>query len=252
VTAQGAKTLAPNKILKDDKDEPVTVTVPLYEGALAGERIQLFWSGVEVPEAEGGVYSVDGTEGDDFTVTFSVAWSFVNNQGNNAAALLHYQAHDAISQNFAVSGPQAVHVYIQDIVVPDPVIQNLHPDYGNLYCGSMVPDEGRGMAAVVFIPPDPNFANTGLKIEYQAYADPDGLVELPVGDTFSHVISEQESIDGAYIKIPYELFKQTGSAFGAIKYRVTIGEFTTTSSSHFVRVLMMEGDGTTCKFDPSP
>jgi hypothetical protein len=224
----------------------------LYDGAQKDKRLQLVWNGIEVPESDGGVYIVTGVEGADFKVIFLVAWAFVELQGNNKSTPLYYRAHDAVSDNYAVSGTQSVYVYIQDTLIADPVIQHLDPDFDNLNCNSLRPGLDGKMAVVVFIPPDPEFKDKAVHVVYQAYSDPDGVVELQVRGSVDYTISEQESIDGCYIYFPYRVFDETGSGFGAIKYSVVLDGHLSTSERHFVRVLMREGDGSSCNFTPSP
>ncbi|MBV7572329.1 hypothetical protein KW846_06455 [Pseudomonas sp. PDM32] len=250
VIALGAVSQEINHIYRVDENEPVNVHVPLYDGAVANECLQLYWDGVLVPESDGGIYTVTGSEGGDFEVVFSVSWTFVEAQGNNANTLLHYRAYDAVSANYAVSESQSVNVRIHDRVISDPEIQHLDVDFGYLNCTSLRLGLDGKMSVVVFIPPDPAFKDRVVTLEYQAYADEEGLIELPVRDRVAYTISKQETIDGAYVNIPYRVFEETGSAFGAIKYTTVIDGYLSTSERQLVRVLMRDGDGTSCKFAP--
>ncbi|MHC8310421.1 hypothetical protein ACYZUC_12495 [Pseudomonas sp. GT1P32] len=255
VTAKGAVTPEKNVIRKVDSTGPVTVTVPLYDGSKADEEVQLYWNGVEVPASttpnEGGRYVVLGTEPTGFEITFTVPWALVDASGNDIDTLVHYIAFDAVADGYAVSLPTEVDVQIHDVDVSDPVFQHLDEDFGYLNCNSVRRVPVVGLAIIVFIPPDAQLADQDIELVYQAYSDAAGITPIVgVTDKVNYRVSARESIDGAYINFPFAVFDQTGSAFGAVEYTVTLGGVPTTSDRHLVQVHMKEGEGGSCVVPP--
>lgn len=246
VTLKGAVTPDYNKLRKEDAGQAATMTAPLHPHAKQGERYEAFYSGVAISASEGGVYTVLGTEPPGFEVPFSVPWDMVEKAGNNSATPAHYLIYDAVSNNYAQSLPTEVDVYINELVVPDPVFQHLDVNFGNLNCKSIRRVSGQ-LVIVVLIPADPQLADKEIELVYQAYSDAAGLVPIP-GVTVSvlRTITSDEALKGAYVNIPFEKFNETARNHGAVEYKVTVDGIEATSERHLVRVNMREGNGSAC------
>lgn len=245
---QGAVTPTPNTLREEDKDQVVTVTVPVFGGVKANDIMTLIWKGVDVTDAQGGVKKLDGTETGN--LVFSLLWEVADAGGNGNPLPVTYKiTNPDINQNEVHSLPQDVDVLIRQGVIPEVKFQHLDPDFIEWFnCGSLRPDPVLTLCAEVLVSGgEPQLAGQTLEFTYQGYTDPDGTVVKPNTDQkVSYAPTPQEANDGFIVKIPYQKILATESAWGDITYSAMIDGRPVSAQRHLVRVHMKKGDGAVC------
>jgi hypothetical protein len=245
---QGAVTTDENTLREVDKDQDVTVTVPVFVGVKEKDVLTLIWKGVEVTEAQGGVKVLDGTETGD--LVFSVLWEVADAGGNGKPLLVSYKiTNPDINKNEVRSRPTEVDVLIRPAVVPEVKFQHLDPNYVDWFnCGSLRPDPILTKCAEVLVSGgEPQLANQTLEFIYQGYTDSGGTAEKPdTQQKVSYTPSKDEADSGFIVKIPYQKLLATESAWGDITYSAMIDGRLEPAQRHLVRVHMRRGEGSVC------
>jgi hypothetical protein len=245
---QGAATTAENTLREVDKDQDVTVTVPVFVGVKDKDVVALIWKGVEVTEAQGGVKVLDGTETGN--LVFNVLWEVADAGGNGMPLLVSYKiTNPDINKNEVRSRPTEVDVLIRPAVVPEVKFQHLDPNYVDwLNCGSLRPDPILTKCAEVLVSGgEPQLANQTLEFIYQGYTDSAGTVEKPgTEEKVSYTPTPDEADSGFIVKIPYQKLLATESAWGDITYSAMIDGRLEPAQRHLVRVHMRRGEGSVC------
>ncbi|MFJ7312423.1 hypothetical protein ACIQVE_06575 [Pseudomonas sp. NPDC098747] len=249
VTVQGSGGNGPNQLRASDIDQKVAVTAPIYTGAKDGDVVTLFWMGVEVSAAEGGVIDITMPMTE---LSWELEWSVIDAGGNGNPIPVNYKiTHPAINDNKDISRPESVDVLFQPALIPDVKFIHLHAIYREwLFCGSLRTDSVAGRHFEVLVAGGQDqLANQVLKFEYQGYSDSDG--SNTKDDT--HLVVEYtpsiaEATDGFIVKIPYDgALKTTANGWGGIQYSAIIDGHLTKSVRHLVRVyLIPSGGGDTC------
>ncbi|MGF6125746.1 hypothetical protein QF019_000935 [Pseudomonas frederiksbergensis] len=243
-----------DKIQVTDVNFPATATRLIYGNFKVGDFVQLYWKNVAVPEdtsarGQGGVWRVQA--GDDATTVmgFSIPWTIIDAGGNLDALPVHYTVGHSINDNVDTSLPKNVEVFIRQGVVPDPRFLHLHATIPNrIVCSSLRLDSLLGAVIEVAVAGgEPQLADQELTFTYQGYSEETGTNLIP-GNTVDvkYTPTTQEATAGFIVKIPYEQFRVTRSAWGDVTYKAIIDGFETASSRHLVRVHMVLGSGNTC------
>lgn len=236
-----------------DRDQPVTATALIYDGAAIGEYAQLYWNGVEVPGAR---YDILGTEQPDFEMPFTITWDIIDTAGNGDIPC-HYVVGHAVNDNKLSSGPKNVSVAGVPIVVPKPAFQNLElsfPPAEILNCPSLRVDAGALVAEIEVPGGDPRLANNPLTFVYQGWSDEAGTTPIDgTEDSFQYTPTAEEAENGFVVKLPYEVaLKETRQAYGSIKYTVTIEGVAVDSPEHLVTVVLWRPGGFYCEIPTPP
>ncbi|EJM81190.1 hypothetical protein PMI34_05241 [Pseudomonas sp. GM74] len=251
VTVQGQGGNPVNVLTEADKDQDVDVSVVIYEGAKDKDEAQLFWKGVPVPEANGGIFKVVGTPVPPARITWTIDWSVVADGKNGKKLPVHYEiTHPDVNENKDISPNQIVDVEIVPGVVPEAKFQNLDPDFTDwLNCGSLRQDAVKGTVVEVLVAGgEPQLADQDLVFKYQGYTDNAGTVKPGTDLEVPYKPTAQEAADGFIVKIPYAPVLATENAWGDISYTAVIDGRPVPSVPHLVRVYLIDpGDGGTCK-----
>lgn len=252
---QGAGGNPPNVLTAADSVGDVAVTVRPYDNIKDGDIVQLRYKGSLIPNTDGGVYIVPVTP-PVADIPFAVRWNIFQSGGNgNPIPLDYIISHPAVNENVDTSPPQDINVLITPDTVPTPVFQHLDPDFSPvdwLNCNSLRTDGVLGPVVEVLIPADPKLANQTMFFAYQGYTDAAGSnPKLDTNLPFPYTPSAQEASIGFIVKVPYEPFRKTENAYGAIAYMVMINGHPTHSDRHLLRVYMIvPGTGGTCRIPP--
>lgn len=248
VTVQGQGGNAANVLTVTDKDQTVSVKVPVFDAVKDKDVATLIWKGVEVTKAQGGVIELIGTETGD--LEWTVEWEVVESGGNGSEIPVSYKlTNPDVNENEEFSLPRVADVLIRPGVVPKAEFQNLDPNFTNWFnCNSLRSDPVLVKCAEVLVPGgEPQLGNQALIFTYQGYSEATGQTEIPgTKIDVPYTPSAQEALDGFIIKIRYQEIIATGSAWGAVSYSAVIDGRPTPSERHLVRVHMKNGDGTTC------
>lgn len=251
VDVQGAVTPGPNKLELVDAGLDATAEVIIYDNYQAGDVVQLYWKGVAVSGPEGS-YTVDGSEPPTFMIPFTIPWADIDTGGNDPALPVHYTiAHPSINDNVDTSGPRLVDVLIKTVSIPNPLFQNLDPDFPEWFnCGSLRNVPPHGVVAVVAVPGgEPQLANQELRFTYQGWSDAAGSTLKP-GTTAEIRITPttNEATNGFLVYVPYEPAMLASSPdWGSIEYTAMIDGRPVTSQRHIVRTFFELGGGDTCR-----
>ncbi|WP_454846385.1 hypothetical protein [Pseudomonas farris] len=248
VTVQGQGGNGPNVLTAADADQTVGVSVVTYTGAKEDDEAQLFWKGVAVSAADGGVVTIPATP--PAQITFDVEWSVIAAGGNGKTLPANYVITHPLNENKDISLPREVDVFIRDGVVPEVKFQHLDPDFIDwINCGSLRQDAVIGTVVEVLIAGgEAQLAGQTLTFTYQGYTDAAGSAEKP--DTKVEVQYEptdQDATNGFIVKIPYDpAVRLTENAWGGVSYSADIDGRPTPSARHLVRVYMVDPGGGTC------
>lgn len=203
---------------------------------------------------QGGLWRVQTGDTAATVMEFSIPWDIIDTGGNADALPVHYTVGHDLNGNIDTSVSKEVEVFIRNGTVPDPRFLHLHTTFPNrLVCSSIRQDSILGAVMEVAVPGgEPQLANQPLTFTYQGYEDDAGTVPI-VGNTVDVTFtpSLQDAAAGFVVKIPYEQFRVTRSAWGDITYKAIIDGFETPSNRHLVRVHMLLGSGDTCTI-PTP
>lgn len=248
VTVQGAVTTTPNVLREEDKDQVVTVTVPVFSGVKDKDVMTLIWKGVEVTDGQGGVKVLDGTETGN--LSFDVLWEVVDAGGNGNPLPVTYKiTNPDINDNEVHSRPRDVDALIRPGVVPEVKFQHLDPDFTEWFnCGSLQSDAVLVKCAEVLVSGgEPQLAGQTLEFIYQGYTDSAGtVIKNNTDQKVSYTPTSQEADAGFIVKIPYQKILATESAWGDITYSAMIDGRLVSAQRHLVRVHMKKGDGSVC------
>lgn len=247
VTVQGQGGNAANVLTETDKDQTVSVKVPVFDGVKDKDVATLIWKGVEVTEAQGGVIKLNGTETGD--LVWTVEWAVVDAGGNGKTLPVSYKlTNPDVNANEEYSLPRDVDVLIRPGVAPKVEFQHMDPDFPELLnCQSLRADSVLVKCAEALVAGgEPQLEGQTLACTYQGYTDSGGTTEKPnTKREFTYSPTPQEVDNGFIIKVRYQELLATGSAWGRISYTADIDGRPVTSS-HLVKVLMEGGTGTPC------
>lgn len=203
---------------------------------------------------QGGVWKVEAGDTDATVMAFTVPWTIIEAGGNLKELPVYYTVAHDMNDNVATSVSKNVEVLIRDGAVPAPLFLNLHPTFPNrLVCSSIRLDALRAPVIEVTVPGgEPQLAGQELTFTYQGYSEETGTTPIDENTLdVKYTPTAQDATAGFIVKIPYEPFRVTRSAWGAISYKAIIDGFETPSSRHLVRVHMVLGSGDTCAIPTS-
>lgn len=251
VDVQGAVTTAPNKLELVDANEDATAEVIIYDNYKAGDVVQLYWKGVAV-SGLGGSYTVVGSEPSTFMIPFTIPWADINTGGNDPELPVHYTiAHPSVNDNVDTSLPQLVDVLIKTVSIPNPLFQNLDPDFTDWFnCNSLRNVAPFGVVAVIAVPGgEPQLADQELVFTYQGWRDAPGSTPIPsTTATIRFTPTTNEAANGFLVYVPYEPAMLASSPnWGSIEYTATIDGRPVTSQRHIVKTFFEIGGGDTCR-----
>lgn len=260
VTVFGVNRLEPNKLSKLDIKNGALVTVPIYEGHKAKDRIQLRYMGVEILESEGGVVILAGDETAETVLEMRIPGEDIKAVGNNDNAFADYTiSHEEVNETIALAPRQTVEVRI----VPGVMVQ---PDFGKydvggdgpeLHCGSLVvnPDTGRKAVEVKFSG-DIRLKDVDVKFYVQGYenAKEDGTDKNIPGDIILDAAAmvektpnEDEASTGFSVFFPWEVFDKIRDGWCTLHCSAKLDGYTTPSDPKPFRVGMFNpGNGDFC------
>lgn len=248
VTVQGAVTTTANTLREEDKDQAITVTVPVFGGVKDKDVMTLIWKGVEVTAAQGGVKVLNGTETGN--LSFSVLWEVADAGGNGNPLPVTYKiTNPDINDNEVHSRPRDVDALIRPGMVPEIKFQHLDPDFTDWFnCGSLRPDPVLIRCAEVLVSGgEPQLADQTLEFVYQGYTNAEGTAKKDgTEEKVTYTPTLQEATAGFVVKIPYQKILATESAWGDITYSAIIDGRPVSAQRHLVRVHMKKGDGSVC------
>ncbi|QXH48395.1 hypothetical protein KSS93_10960 [Pseudomonas xanthosomatis] len=105
-----------NELAPADRDQPATLSFPLYANAANGHVMDFYWDGTLVTEARYVVSLADGPE-----VECKIPWSYISDAGNNEQLPVHYTVRgDVDAINEQESPRQLVNVHAISMT-PDPM-----------------------------------------------------------------------------------------------------------------------------------
>lgn len=251
VTVQAANTTDPNKLEPGDNGEDATATVPLYDGAAAGEIMHLLWAGVEVA-----TYTVTGSEtpGDD--VTFTISWADIEAEGNSAALPVRYEISNSGNGNRNRSPITEVSVNVLTATLPavsflhwyseDP-LDPLEPKVLN--CSSLRQPQGVLGLEVRVQGGEPKLEGQTLAFTYQGWEDGAGSTPKPDTEdkTVTKIPTADEAANGFTVLVPYSpAVLKTLDRWGSVTYEAVIDGFPITATRDLLRVYMAVPGGGTC------
>jgi hypothetical protein len=244
VEVLGATSQTPNTLTIDDAGQAATATVVLYDGFKADDVMQLYWSGVEVPDSgdpavAGGTYVVTGSEAADFKVQFSIPWTIIETAGNNKALPVRYSiAHPSVNEAVIFSEDQPVEVSVKQVTLPKAEFLNLDPDFPDfLNCNSLREISGQGWVVEISVPSgEPKLADQKLDFHFAGHNDKD---DVNVVYNFQKIPTANEAANGFVVYLPYEPpLIETRDGPGSIQYSAVIDGFNVSSEPHEVTVFM--------------
>ncbi|MNX69109.1 hypothetical protein D3C86_1003160 [compost metagenome] len=259
VTVFGTDKFEPNKLNKKDLDKGAIVTFPIYEGHKAKDRIQLRFWGIEVPESEGGVVTLDGSETADTVLELRIPGEYIGEAGNNDNTFAECEiSHADVNETVAVTPRQKIKIHITpDVMVqPDFVGYDVGGDGPELHCGSLVVDpESMQKAVEVKFPGDPRLANIIVNFYVQGYEnDQDdtgknirGDIILDAAWTVDKKPNKDEADTGFSVFFPWTVFDKIRNGWCTLHCSARFGEHTTPSTELTFRVGMFNpGNGEFC------
>ena len=250
VTVFGVNRLKPNKLSKMDLEGGAIVTVPIYEGHKAKDKIQLRYMNVELTDSEGGVVVLDGSETADTVLEFRIPGNILATVGNNPKAFVDYVvSHEDVNETIALAPRQIVEVYITPgvMVQPDFAEYDDAGDGPELYCGSLVVDpESMQKAVEVKFPGDPRLANIIVNFYVQGYENIQddtgknirGDIILDAASMVDKTPDEDEARIGFSVFFPWTVFDKIRNGWCTLHCSAKLGEHTTPSTELTFRVGM--------------
>ncbi|PNB74837.1 hypothetical protein C1X64_08320 [Pseudomonas sp. GW456-E7] len=261
VTVFGVNRLEPNKLSKLDIENGALVTVPIYEGHKAKDRIQLRYMGVEILESEGGVVILAGDETDETVLEMRIPGEDIKAVGNNDNAFADYTiSHEEVNETIALAPRQTVEARIVPGVMVQPNFErsDVDDDGPELHCKSLVvdPDTGRKAVEVTFSG-DARLKDVDVKFFVQGYenAKEDGTDKNIPGDIILDAAlmvektpNEDEASTGFSVFFPWEVFDKIRDGWCTLHCSAKLNGYTTPSDPKLYRVGMFNpGNGDFCE-----
>ncbi|MBV7568598.1 hypothetical protein [Pseudomonas sp. PDM27] len=260
VTVLGVNKLEPNKLGKLDIENGALVTVPIYEGHKAKDRIQLRYMGVEILESEGGVVILAGDETAETVLEMRIPGELVEAVGNNDNAFADYEiSHESVNETIAVAPRQKVVSYMAPGVMVQPNFErsDVGDDGPELHCKSLVvdPDTARKAVEVKFSG-DARLKDVDVKFYVQGYenAKEDGTdknirgeIILEAAAMVEKTPNEDEASTGFSVFFPWEVFDKIRDGWCTLHCSAKLNGYTTPSVPKLYRVGMFNpGNGDFC------
>lgn len=226
----------------------IELTIPDPTTLDAGDVFDLEYDGKIVPPPEGR-YTVVGGEADDFKIPFKLPSDVFVAAKNGKKIARYIITNPANGSNANPSVPTTVDAYVIPVTLPDPVIQNLYTNPGNivyLNCSSLRDIPVVGKAAVVRVAGGGSLV-ADLKLDFVWKGTP-----LPGGDDipdypFSKTLQGNEHTAGFEVYLPFNAaLRPIRDGRGVISYTAEIDGRTHTSEDHDVRVVVVDNAGTFC------
>lgn len=255
ITVQGVDKSRSNYLIKADAEHGAKAFVKIHKDHKVGEKAHFVFHGVEVEEAEGGVFTVDASHDDDTVMSFDLPSDFIKGGGNNKQARAEYYLTHSLNSTVIRSNVQYVEAYINPIAMAqaDFAITGDAGDGPELYCGSLKHNGDLGtMAVEATFAGGAEFANSTIKFHVQGFEnaqDPDGnnvpgLVIPDALDTVEITLDASGSAESAFFT--YHVFEKIKNGWCEITTSTKQNGYSTPSEPRLFRVGMERPGGAFC------
>lgn len=239
-----------NELVEADIGTDVDIDLDFPTGLKATDVITLVWEGQKVAAPEG-VYIVDGTEDPDtFKVPFTLKSAVFEATYNGWKTARYVITNPANGENENPSKPTPVKVAIYPVTLPDPVIQHIYTNPGNikfLNCDSLRDIPVIGSAAVVRVAGGGSLV-ADMKLDFvwsRSKLDPGapGIEDYK----FEKVLQGSEHMTGFDVYLPFaDALRPIKDGNGKIIYSTVIDGDTHSSGEHAVRVVVADFNDRYC------
>ncbi|WP_247840230.1 hypothetical protein [Pseudomonas sp. MWU12-3103b] len=238
-----------DELVEADIGTDVDIDLDFPDGLKATDVITLVWEGQKVAAPEG-VYTVDGTEDPDFKVPFTLKSAVFEATKNGRKTARYVITNPNNGENENPSLPTPVKVAIYPVTLPDPVIQHLYTNPGNikyLNCDSLRDIPVIGSAAVVRVAGGGSL-EAEMKLEFvwsRSKLDPGapGIEDY----TFEKVLQGSEHLNGFEVYLPFAAaLRPIKDGNGEIVYSTVIDGDTHSSAEQAVRVVVADFNDRYC------
>lgn len=199
VVVVGASGGLPNTLTPADADTNATATFSLYEPALLGQQIALFYGNNSDPVD---TYDIKGDEGPGFEVKMEIPWSRIDAHGNDPKVSVYYKIYTVGGNNYQYSIVTEVNVSAVVISLPAPRFLNLSPS-GFINCSTLQKPEN---GVDVQVPGNSRYFTAGMVVRLDWWGEDAGSIEIP-GTRFpaEHTLLEHEVSEGFTLRVhPYD------------------------------------------------
>lgn len=239
-----------NTLVVDDVGSLIDIdlTIPDTTTLDPGDIFDLMYDGKIVSPPEGR-YEVVGDEADDFKIPFKLPSEVFVAAKNGIKTARYIITNPANGSNANPSLPTPVDAYVIAVTLPEPVIQNLYTNPGNLVylnCSSLRDIPVIGKAAVVRVAGGGSLV-ADLKLDFVWKGTPlSGGDDIP-DYTFSKTLQGNEHTAGFEVYLPFNAaLRPIRDGRGVISYTTEIDGRTHDSADHDVRVVVVDNIGTFC------
>lgn len=238
-----------NELVEADIGTDVDIDLDLPTGLKAADVITLVWEGQKVAAPEG-VYTVTGAEDPDFKVPFTLKSAVFEATKNGRKTARYVITNPDNGENENPSLPTPVKVSIYPVTLPDPVIQHIYTNPGNLKflnCTSLRDIPVIGLAAVVRVAGGGSLV-ADMKLDFvwsRSKLDP-GAPDIE-DYKFEKVLQGSEHITGFDVYLPFaDALRPIKDGNGKIIYSTVIDGDTHSSGEHAVRVVVADFNDRYC------
>jgi len=239
-----------NELVEADIGTDVDIDLDFPDDLEATDVITLVWEGQKVAAPEG-EYVVDGTEDPDtFKVPFKLKSAVFEATNNGWKTARYVITNPNNGENENPSLPTPVKVAIYPVTLPDPVIQHLYTNPGNikfLNCDSLRDIPVIGSAAVVRVAGGGSLV-ADMKLDFvwsRSKLDP-GAPDIE-DYKFEKVLQGSEHITGFDVYLPFaDALRPIKDGNGKIIYSTVIDGDTHSSGEHAVRVVVADFNDRYC------
>ncbi len=237
-------------LVEDDIGTDVEIDLDLPTGLKATDVITLVWEGQKVAAPEG-EYEVDGTEDPDtFKVPFKLKSAVFEATNNGWKTARYVITNPANGENENPSPPTPVKVSIYPVTLPDPVIQHLYTNPGDivyLNCDSLRDIAVIGSAAIVRVAGGGSL-EADMKLEFvwsRSKLEP-GAPDIE-DYKFEKTLQGSEHLNGFEVYLPFaDALRPIKDGNGKIVYSTVIDGDTHSSGEQAVRVVVADFNNRYC------
>ncbi|MFL1524652.1 hypothetical protein [Pseudomonas sp. O230] len=255
ITVQGVDKSRYNYLIAADAKAGAKAFVKIHKDHKAGEQVHLVFHGVEIEEAEGGVFTVTDSHDDDTVMWFDIPSDYIKGGGNNKQIRVEYFLSHDLNATVIRSNVQYVEAYINPASMPqaDFAITGDAGDGPELYCGSLKHNGDLGtMAVEATFAGGSQFANSIVKFHVQGFAntqDPTGknvpgLIIHDALDTVEITLDASGSAKSAFFT--YHVFEKIKNGWCEITTATKQDGYATPSEPRLFRVGMERPGGAFC------
>lgn len=263
-SAQGLGTKLPNRLTERDVAAGTfEVGFKVHEGHKKDDRAELHIDGVPVPEEDGGVITLDGTETDGDRLVFEIKSSVLTQVGHKIGARFSYVLTHPLNLNDAKSDFQLVDILLTKGVLPKPALADAEDvgDGPEIGCFQLKwNDELSAYAVKIDVPADERMANVPMDFFCYGFTNKKGpngenIKGDPIPEAFALVQktpTEAEAKAGFSFYVTHEVFGLIINGWMDLICRAKVEGRLTFSEANLFRIGMFDigGDDVFCEMPP--